>query len=345
MIIWTAQSINDYRQIHIQYGELDGVMQMQIEDVEVNQSGRSQQDQCILRMQSRASKKLDIGYRYSIPEAESMSSYNAAGLLRPMLAKKLSDIKNIDLDSCAMQYKYNGHRCLITNQGGEYIAYSRNGKPITTIDHILNPLTIEEGSTIDGELYIHGMSLQKIGSLVKKKQPESSNLVFVAFDYISDDVFSVRRQKAFDLFHGNKYTHIDLAPTIFDFGTQASVNRCLFDAKQRGYEGLILRTDNSGYEPGVRSKSLIKIKSAMDDEFLVVDIIPSVDDWGILVCEIGQSEQTFKVNAPGTIENKRQILHNKQDYIGRYINVEFFEWTDEGKPFHPVAIYWRDDDD
>jgi ATP-dependent DNA ligase len=103
----------------------------------------------------------------------------------------------------------------------------------------------------------------------------------------------------------------------------------------------MLRHGDKSYEPGKRSSSLVKVKKCMDAEFLVIDVIPSKDGWGILVCKVGA--ETFRVPAPGTIENKTEILNNKHKYINRYITVEFFEWTNNGIPFHPRAMNWRED--
>jgi hypothetical protein len=113
----------------------------------------------------------------------------------------------------------------------------------------------------------------------------------------------------------------------------------LHNAIDLGYEGLILRTNDTGYEAGKRSKSLVKIKKWLDGEFLVTNIVPSVDGWAVLECT--HNGGFFRVSAPGTIDNKFEIMMDKENYIGRYVNVEFFEWTNDGIPFHPVAKYFR----
>ena len=74
-------------------------------------------------------KKLDIGYVFDL-EMANMKPTNRLGLKKPMLAVKWGDVNNIDYSQVALQYKYDGHRCLIYNDHGTLIAYSRNGKPI-----------------------------------------------------------------------------------------------------------------------------------------------------------------------------------------------------------------------
>jgi ATP-dependent DNA ligase len=109
-----------------------------------------------------------------------------------------------------------------------------------------------------------------------------------------------------------------------------------------GYEGLIIRQGEYGYEDGKRSRSLIKVKKCFDDEFLVVDIHESVDGWAILECAV-DNEETFRVSAPGSMADKFYVALSKDEYIGRFVTVEYFEITNAGKPFHPVAIGWKEE--
>jgi len=322
------------RSLYIVYGQLGGALQEKIEEVEINQSGRSLAEQIELRADSRINKQIDKGYCYTIEEARQSVGLNANKLLKPMLAQQLKNSK-IDIKKCFVQYKYNGHRCLITNTGKRNIAYSRNGKPINTINHILDDLNIPDGLTLDGELYIHGMALQDAGSLIRKVQPGNEQLAFICYDVMKPDKYEHRLDFLCNLIIPSS---VKIAPTQSP-GIK-DINENLHIAIEDGYEGLILRTNDIGYETGKRSKSLIKVKKWLDDEFLVIDVISSKDGWGILKCMLNQ--KIFKVSAPGTIDEKTEILYNKEDYIGRMVNIEFFEWTNDGVPFHPIAKYFRD---
>jgi ATP-dependent DNA ligase len=336
LMLWIISS--DGNTIVIRHGQANGAMQIKTEVVEVNQSGRDLEAQVALRMQSRVNKQIDKGYCASIEEAEASKGLNASKLLRPMLAKKFRDVNNIDFNDAWLQYKYNGHRCLITNIDGELVAYSRNGKPITSIDHILSGLSIPEGMTIDGELYHHGTSLQTIGSWIKRNQPESKKLQYIGYDVILNTNYA----KRLDILH----KHIGSSENVIIAPSQAChddliIKDRLTDAINSGYEGLMLRQNKYAYAAGSRSQSLIKVKKCLDQEFLVLNVLAAKDAWGILECLAPSGDRTFRVSAPGTIDNKRHILYNRQDYIGKYITVEFFEWTNDGIPFHPVATNWR----
>lgn len=71
---WTIFRADD--SLNIFWGQLNGAEQYQIVDVEVNQSGRSMEEQIKLEMDSRISKQLDKGYRYTIQEAEDLAGLN-----------------------------------------------------------------------------------------------------------------------------------------------------------------------------------------------------------------------------------------------------------------------------
>jgi DNA ligase-1 len=325
--------------LNIFWGQLNGAEQYQIVDIEVNQSGRSMEEQMKLEMDSRISKQLDKGYRYTIQEAEDFAGLNSLNMYKPMLAVKYRDVAHrLNVDNCLHQYKFNGHRCLITNLNGEHIAYSRNGKIIDTIPHILAQLNVPSGVTLDGELYLHGCRLQTISSYVKRAQPMTKNLIYVVYDVINDMNYMHRQAQALRYVKEGA-TNVIHAPTFACTGLD--LMQRLKIVKQMGYEGLMLRQKHTGYEPGARSAGLIKLKSCEDDEYEVVDIESSADGWAILVCRAGDG-RLFKVSAPGTIENKTHIWNNPELFIGRYINVEYFEKTERGVPFHAVATGWRD---
>lgn len=60
--------------------------------------------------------------------------------------------------------------------------------------------------SFDGELYVHGMPLQKIVSLVKKVQPDSAKLEYRIYDIPSDKVWE-ERVKDLTKLVGTSYTY------------------------------------------------------------------------------------------------------------------------------------------
>lgn len=326
--------------IKIEHGQVNGAMQSQVEDVTEGKGGRDRLAQIESRMRSRISSKIDAGYVEDIARAKTERRTNAAGLLKPMLAKKLSDVKNVDYNNAFVQYKYDGNRCLITKRGGEVIAYSRNGKILQNLEHITKDIDLDEGMTIDGELYCHGFPLQTIVSWIKRKQAHTERIKFHAYDTLMDASYIQRLSVLNDL---NLHGASEVVPT-WQVNTLDHAMEHFKKARKDGYEGSIIRLNDYGYEDGKRSKGLIKVKEWHDAEFAVIDIHESADGWAILECTLSNNK-TFRVSAPGNIREKRYVLENKDFYIFRHVRVEFAQYTKDGVPFHPVAIDWRNPKD
>lgn len=313
------------------------------EIVERGLASRTLEQQIDSRIKSRISRMLDKGYKFTYEEAEN-SSTNQLGLLRPMLAQSYGKALYTHLDGAVLQKKLDGHRCLITKQDGQLIAYSRQGKIIDSIKHILKELQdkIPEGVTIDGELYHHGTALQTIASWIKREQENTAKLFFAAYDIISDEIYSSRICELQDILgpktEGSKIILLPVVPYINDDKMYEELAR----VRALGFEGLMLRLNNSGYQDGKRSASLLKVKQFHDDEFECIDIEPSRDGWGICILKTHDGK-IFKTSAPGNMHEKLLQLQNKELYIGKKLTVEYSQLTDDGIPFHCSAIRWRED--
>lgn len=329
--------------IFMEYGLLEGEPIIETEEVNEGKAGRDIEEQIMLRINSRVKRKKDAGYVPSIEEAMENKRTNSLGFVRPMLARKYKDCKKSVKDgNFLLQNKYNGFRCMITNQSGRLFAYTRAGVLLNTLDHILGELKyLPEGTTIDGELYRHGYSLQKIASCVKRDRPitDTKNITYIAYDLVSDEIYSQRYSKLLKIVPIISRA-IKVAPTLVNIKA-GQIPNLLRERRAEGYEGLILRLDNSGYEDSKRSKSLIKVKAWLDEEFLIVDV--SLSDKGnpVFTC-ITEKGVTFKVTPPGTQGEKMTSFLNKEKYIGRHLQVEFESFTEKGKPFQPVAVRYRE---
>lgn len=318
----------------IEHGLVEGVKQTKFEAIDYGKAARTQSEQIASRIQSRINKMLDRGYVEDIQQAMDSKPVNRLGLFKPMLAQKIQDVY-VSFRDTFVQRKYDGNRCIIANVDGEVIAYSRNGKPITSIRHILSTINLEPGDAVDGELYCHGVPLQTIVSWIKREQEDTKKIQYVTYDYISSDPFVERLDYLTTIIGRN----VTVAPTI-RVGSMEEVNGLFKHFRDEGYEGAIIRDGILGYEDGKRSKSLLKMKEWYDDEFYVVDIHASKDGWAILECLMNNGK-TFRVSAPGVIWEREEVLRKRLAYIGRYVTVEYAYMTKDGIPFHPIAKCWR----
>lgn len=339
--IWSEGST-----IHIAHATvLGGSEVFHTEYVAEGLAGRSLSQQIRSRIDSRISRMRDRGYKDTVVEAE-RDSNNQMGLLRPMLAQSVDKVSNIDYTGAVLQKKLDGHRCMITKQEGKVIAYSRQGKEISSITHILGALrdVLPEGTTLDGELYCHGQPLQTLASWIKRVQDNTFLLNFVCYDLVAMDDYVERHKELSDIIRG---TDTGRAGKILPLPYTSYIDRpSMYEEMHRvrsaGFEGLILRLAGRSYESGKRSSGLLKVKHFHDSEFKCIGVEPSADGWGICQC-ITEEGKIFSVSAPGTIPEKFEVLLNREKYIGRTLTVEYSVLTADGIPFHCSAKAWRED--
>lgn len=313
--------------------------------VHVNQSGRNIQQQIDLEMQARISRQMDKGYKTTREEALKGAT-NQMGLVNPMLAQKITDVRITQsmLERAYVQPKFDGHRCLITKLNGDMLAYSRRGKAITTIAHILEDAYnwMQDGDTLDGELYVHGQSLQAISSLIKRDQAGSRALCYHWYDIVDPKrVFHDRWNVVKDLHANSQHPQIVLVPTQ-QVTKMADVYSIFKLHRTQGYEGTMLRVSTAGYETAKRSAQLLKVKERHDCEVTVIGMRGSTQGWAILRAKMDAGPE-FDISAPGSVVEKTLVLNNEATYIGRKLTIEYANLTAEGLPFHAVATRWHEE--
>lgn len=292
-------------------------------------AGRTLADQVELRIQARIRVKLDTGFKRTIEELRSEVT-NQLGEYAPMLAQPY---KGQTIKDGFVQPKLDGHRCLINNNG----AYSRRGKTIETIPEIVDAIgNLSSDVTVDGELYSHGVPLQKIASWAKRRQPNTLKLVYHVYDVIIRGItYEDRRGVMEDMDWSSSF--LKLVP--HEPLVMVPMEYCV-KYRRAGYEGAILRRGSGMYEIGKRSANLLKVKMRNDAEFQCIDVEKGKDDSGILVLKT-LSGKVFRTLAPGPMPTKRRTFIKKEEYIGRYVTCAYADLTNDGIPFHCIALRWH----
>lgn len=306
-------------------------------------------EQGVLELASKARLKMDKGYVKTLDEARAPST-NTLGLLKPMLATPMDKIKpeKIDWVSAFAQPKLDGHRAMFKDG----VLYTRQGKELH-MPHITT--AIEDAGLghlhLDGELYIHGMSLQEIGSLIKKYRPESVCVEYHVYDMVSPLPFP---QRIMNLLHEGfpKFPTVTPLKPVQTVEVLSLEDAMALHARYRdeGYEGTMLRFSDDGYQDGKRSRTLLKIKEFQDEEFRIVGYsqgkpyITANGDYQVPVwiCETVDGKQ-FTVTAAGTMEEKDYQWRNREAYVRRMLTVKFHYYSSEGIPQLPVALRFRED--
>ena len=302
-------------------------------------------------------------------------STTSEGFVLPMLAKVLEDNKPFEKYGTMLgQWKIDGLRCIIgaTDKSGDIFNpitltyHSRTGEDWTTkmcwMDEILLPkiskelldMMIEEGACLDGELYLPGYSVNDINSFVKNTQlAQHYKLQYWCYDICCENMSAKERNK-FRLINVNidtdyyitKETHLNnkeqfvLLPTYEASSIEAAIG--LRDGFiDRGFEGLILRNPSAEYQFGKRNQAMFKFKKVDDGKFIIVDITSEHkrSDLPLFVCRNDINDELFEcsINKPQDIQ--REILENKEKYIGKYALIEFRARSGiKQVPFHSKII-------
>ena len=303
-------------------------------------------------------------------------STTSEGFVLPMLAKVLEDNKPFDKFGTMLgQWKIDGLRCIIGAEKNGFISdmftpitltyHSRTGENWTNkmswMDEILLPkisdelldMMIDEGACLDGELYLPGYSVNDINSFVKNTQltqhyklqywcydiccenMSAEKRISIRFDNIVHDKFLVSKEG-----HLNNTKQLILLPTtnIDNINQAISYRNSFIDL---GFEGLILRNPSAEYQFGKRNQAMFKFKKVDDGKFIIVDIKSEHkrSDLPLFVLRNDINDELFEcsINKPQDVQ--REILANKDKYIGKYMLVEFRARSGVAQvPFHARGI-------
>ena len=303
-------------------------------------------------------------------------STTSEGFVLPMLAKVLKDNKPFEKYGTMLgQWKINGLRCIIgaTDKSDDLFNpviltyHSRTGEDWTPkmnwMDEILLPkiskelldMMIEEDACLDGELYLPGYSINDIDSFVKNTQLENHyKLQYWCYDICCENMSAQQRdnirQKQIYVPYLNvmcKETHLNnnkqfvILPTVYNI---ENISDALFFRNKfidYGFEGLILRNPSAEYQFDKRNQAMFKFKKVDDGKFIIVDIKSEHKrkDLPLFVLRNDINEELFEcsINKPQDVQ--REILINKEKYVGKYMFVEYRERSGVAQvPFHARGI-------
>lgn len=256
-------------------------------------------------------------------------------------------------------------RCLTKKVNNKIILTTRGGKNIPTLPHIEEALKdLPEGIVLDGELYIHGMSLQNIISAVKKVNEDTINVKYRLYDLAIPNVIQAfRHDQLQELLKEFDANIISGVPT-HTVKTEKEMMELFYNFLQEGFEGAMIRVPDGIYEFGFRSSSLIKYKEFLDAEFKIIDVEEATGrDTGTAVFRCTKNEDIYKVfimntqliqdkkwldkftftcRPKGTLEQRAVYYKNRKHLIGKDLTVKYQALSDSGTVIFPVGICVRD---
>lgn len=194
---------------------------------------------------------------------------------------------------------------------------------------------------IDGELYVHGMSLQWINSVVainrRSAHPEIDKMQFHAFDLPQvaagfEDRIALLRNGLRDV----------PRMQVLDYKRCACCDQgdASFKAyASMGYEGAVYK--HPGYYYPGRTKMMIKRKLWIDDDFDIVKLLPGQEgkhdhSMGAVICKTASGLE-FEVGSFAFNDTVRLNLFFQNPPPTR-AKIRYQSLTEDGKPFHTQVL-------
>jgi DNA ligase-1 len=336
--------------------------------------GRSLNEQTVLMLDAKVSKKKDEGYKTAkeyddrffdgngigltgndilfmqmVQADDSVPKYetNRDWLPLPMLAQPFKEKKH--KPPYFIQPKLDGVRCIASLVDGKVVLMSRGGQ-YYVMPHIERELTKifdkYPDLVLDGELYTHGMPLERISGIARTAlnksgtqkdmfDSEKSLVDYHVYDIVSSDPQKIRLQnmlEVFQTFTGMRYIHMVETDIANDMVEAMEYHDRYVDA---GYEGLIMREIETPYLVGARGDEMVKVKRFFEDDYTIVgckvDEKRTVEDSFVFQLQDNDGNR-FYSRPKGTAAQKNKFFAEIDLLIGKKATLRYLDKTVNGLP-------------
>lgn len=344
---------------------------------------RTVAEQAKLEYNSHLKKYTDKGYKLlpssvNIEDAKAVAAFveehlgegvtDSNGFKKHMKAKKYEEVATKVFDKIKYwlgSRKIDGVRCSFYLKDGEIVSASRGGGDYdaSTVHLRTHPKMIElfnkmPDLVLDGELYIHGRSLQYISGTARLESGEfrCNELEYYIYDamdanmtaqerwnYISDEIAPILGIVDFD--PNANWNEDDLKVRIVpeeEVVGWTNIQKLHDKYVSEGFEGIVIRDPDKPYNYGGRTNAMIKVKMYQDDEFEIVGYSDGLrpEDM-VFICKT-QAGKEFEAKPMGPRELKYEYLDRMDELIGKMATVKYFYYSDDGRPLQPVLKCIRD---
>lgn len=283
---------------------------------------------------------------------------DSSGALKPQLAKSSNDCaisvfdkqmfvsRKIDGIRCMMRYDEENDCILTSSRGGGEFDVSTTA--IREDEQLLNLFRENPTLILDGELYVHGWSLQRISGTCRLKTWEErcNALEYWVFDYVDTEKsfnnrldFLTDIKIDFESGEGNKKVKV-LEHVLAEGWDRYRKLHDLYVSE--GFEGLVARKPNAVYTPGKRGSEWIKLKDRMEEDFKIIGIEEGLRPEDMCFRLVTDEGKEFKAKPVGSRELREEYLENWEDLVGKKASVSFFIWSADKIPVQTVLKCIRD---
>lgn len=350
----TLKQLMTYFEIHRITGQIGGKRTIQpVITITQGKVKRTPIQQAELEYNSNLKKYLDKGYKKvsdftkkkfeDITEEELYSflgdnKTDANNVPKPMLAQQSDKCSPGSFEKdwyCSR--KLDGTRMLLYYKDGEIYSASRGGKDYDVSSTLIrqNPVLIKwfkenPDLLLDGELYAHGVPLQRISGITRLKTWEErcEILEYWIYDIVSTEPFEERFKELMKL---QELLENDSKVKVIDhykLSGYLKIKKLHDQFVNEGFEGLVMRNPKKEYGIGKRSGLyMIKLKDYQDDTFKIIGIeqgLRYIED----MCFILETKDgvQFKAKPVGDYSVKEEYVNNFEFYKNKLGDVKYFNW-------------------
>lgn len=342
----------------------------------IGKARRTVSEQAKLEYDSRVNKYMDKGYKklpksidlYTKEELDALlpeETTDSEGNLKPMLAKDFHDVATSVLEKqwWYASRKIDGVRCLMFVKDGEIHTSSRGGKNYDnstyhiTCNPKLKKFMLDNPTLIlDGELYIHGYSLQTLSGLarLKKETDKCDELQYYIYDVVDTNKTFEERLEILD--HIKDELQLDFEPnkTFEDGDLQiqmvphikvegwVQIKKIHDSYVKEGFEGAVIRRPDKKYGVNKRTNDMVKVKEYQDGEFKIIGFSEGLRPEDMVFICVTEDGKEFEAKPIGPRELKHEYLERMSEIVGKMATVKYFSFSDGGTPTQPVLKCIRD---
>ena len=307
--------------------------------VEQNSTGRSLNEQALIQARSKYKNKFYSGYQ--LPGATDPP------MVKAMKGTIYEDPKQIKKWPVLLSWKLNGVRTLARYSGGKEVHLtSYLNRSFDHLDRIREQVLLlmpylPPYTTLDGEVYLHGMSFDDVISTVKTvktKHERRDDMIYHIFDMYTlenppmDYRYSILRQ-AYDacMADGNALPNIFICDH-WKVWNHEQILQSMGMAMERGFEGVVIRYSCEGLTPAdkklweltrykfERSVHMLKLKKFYDEEGVVIRVEAATGKEKHLAMLILRDKFGFEVPIRGgTNEQRAAWLQYPTSILGKMV--------------------------
>ena len=345
---WTVSVLSNV--ITVEQGQTNGKLQTYSTECSGKNIGRSNEstpeDQAVLEANAKWAKQVKSGY-----------TEDKSGVITVELPQKVKNYFGNESNvifPCEASYKLNGVNAEYVRDDSGLWLKSRGGDKYPMIEHhvkhVTNLMDLLGVNNLSGEIYKHGEWLQDITGAVKKPNELTKSLEFHVFDIPKHEGNYDTRNSLLDSVFGclSDACIVDIVESFY-VTSHEDLRDLHTIAIEKGFEGIVINNLRGLHKYNERSSDIFKMKLAVDSEFKIIGYKLDKNHQVVFECLVGDKYNTdltatFWVKPKGTKEQREVIRKDVENWVGKWLKVEFESYSKAGVPTKPVGICLRDCD-